>query len=234
MKALFDPDKHHLAAWVGIYDIDRFSGSTPNPLYYAALCGFYDLVERLVISHPQLINTVGGNYDFPVLVALSKKHIRVAELLLQHGGKLDIRGEEGLTPLEKSMDSDWFKEDTASVVSFLLRHGADVNARGSDLSTPLHRATIYANFELVQLLLENGADTNSRDVEERTPLHMVQTEGEEGSQVARLLLERGANVNAQDEDGATPLLRAAYYGYACITPKGGQEFLKLHGVPKFF
>jgi hypothetical protein len=69
MRSLFDPDKLHLAAWVGIYDIDDHSYYTPNPLYYAALCGFYDIVEHLVIGHPQLINTLGGAMTF-----LSSRH----------------------------------------------------------------------------------------------------------------------------------------------------------------
>jgi hypothetical protein len=40
MYSLFDPDKRHLVAWLGIYNIDDDDGflySTPNPLYYAAL-----------------------------------------------------------------------------------------------------------------------------------------------------------------------------------------------------
>ena len=82
MQSLFNPDKHHLIAWVGIYNFDHLPPYTLNPLYYTALCGFHALVEHLIIGHPHLINTVSGSFDFPVLAALSRKHIQVAEILL--------------------------------------------------------------------------------------------------------------------------------------------------------
>ena len=220
MYSLFDPDKHHFVAWARTFDIDGYSPPTSNPLYHAALCGFHDLVEHLVISHPQLINTVCGFYDSPLLAALSGNHIQVAEFLLGHGGNVDIQGEEGLTPLQMSIHPDIFNPADINVVLFLLRHGANVNFPGSDHSTPLHLATSYAYFDIVQLLLEKGADVDSRDDKGRTPLHMLQSYDEEeaeGPDITRLLLERGANVNAKDKDGAMPLLNAAYKGYVCIT-----------------
>ena len=218
MQSLFDPDRHHLEAWVNIYDVDvehnyAVHSSVPTSLYYAALCGLRDQVQHLVVSHPQLINVDGGHYVFPVLAALSKKHIWAAEFLLQHGSEVDTWGENGRTPLQMSVDPYWFeREDMADVVLFLLRHGADVNFPGSDLSTPLHHATECTSFEMVQLLLESGAEVDSRDGKGRAPLHMVRMEQdeEEAQDITRLLLERGANVNAQDNDGSTPLLKAAY------------------------
>jgi hypothetical protein len=93
MEALFDSDKPHFAAWVGIYDLDDHFGLSlsrkiPNPLYYAALCGFYDLVEHLAIIHPHHVNVIGGRHHFPLLAALSEDHVAVAELLLQHGAQV--------------------------------------------------------------------------------------------------------------------------------------------------
>ena len=228
IESLFDPDKRHLVAWLGIYDIDDRWGhrpSTINPLYYAAFCGFYDLVKRLVNSHPQLINTVGGQYDFPVLAALSGKYIQVAEFLLQRGAKVNIRGTGGLTPLQ--MMNRFPKQDLVGVASFLLKHGADVNFRASNLSTPLHEAASFCWPDLVQFLLENGADVDSRDDGGRTPLHAIypllkelgfDAEVEaEARDISQLLLERGANVNSQDNDGAAPLLVAARGCYVDIS-----------------
>ncbi|KAH8987316.1 hypothetical protein EDB92DRAFT_2016485, partial [Lactarius akahatsu] len=58
MESLFDHDKPHFAAWVGIYNMDKSSDSespskVPTPLYYSSLCGFSDLVEHLATKHPQ-------------------------------------------------------------------------------------------------------------------------------------------------------------------------------------
>ena len=224
MYSLFDPDKHHFVAWARTFDIDGYSPPTSNPLYHAALCGFHDLVEHLVISHPQLINTVCGCFDSPLLAALSGNHIQVAEFLLRHGGNVDIQGEQGLTPLQMSLEPDIFDAADVNVVLFLLRHGANVNARGSNHSTPLHLATLFVYFDIVQLLLENGADVDSRDDKGRTPLHLLRSYDDE-EDITRLLLERGANVNAKDKDGATPLLMAASWGYASIA-----QILLEHGA----
>ncbi|KAH9177929.1 hypothetical protein EDB89DRAFT_1812293, partial [Lactarius sanguifluus] len=93
-KRLFDPDKPHFAAWIGLYDIDAESGrrllsETPSPLYYSVLCGFHDLVRHLAIEQPQHVNAIGGSYEFPLFAALCRKHFRVAEILLEHGGEVD-------------------------------------------------------------------------------------------------------------------------------------------------
>ncbi|KAF8505370.1 hypothetical protein F5888DRAFT_430609, partial [Russula emetica] len=62
MECLFDPDKPHFRVWLTLYDIDTkprngttsLSWFTPDykspaaPLYYAALCGFHDLVKDLI------------------------------------------------------------------------------------------------------------------------------------------------------------------------------------------
>jgi hypothetical protein len=40
-----------------------------NPLYYAALCGFQDLVEHLVVKYPQHVNTASGCYASPLVAA---------------------------------------------------------------------------------------------------------------------------------------------------------------------
>ena len=221
LQSLFDPDKHHLVAWLGINNnLKDFHHLFPmNTLYFAAYFGFYDIVRHLVISHPRLINTVCGRYSFPVLAALNRKHIEVAEFLLQQGGRVDILGTEGLTLLQMSINLDCFERgDMVHAVSFLLSHDADVNFRGSDLSTPLHHATT-GDSEIVELLLESGADTNSLDDKGRSPLHMTLTQGDEAQirDITQLLLEFGANVNTQDNAGATPLLEAAYRCYVDIS-----------------
>ena len=234
MQSLFDPEKYHLEAWLLIHDIDQPDYGlydSPNHLYYAALCGFHDVVEHLVITHPQLTNTFSSRRNIPpVLAALLNNHIRVAEYLVQHGGKADIRGEKGLTLLQMLLDEDrdvFEREDIVVMGSFLLRHGANANVRRSDLSTPLHDAIMYQIFELVPVLLENGADVNSRDDKGSTPLH-VTTEcmlEREAQDITRPLLGLGTNVNAQDEDGDTSLLADTCGEYVRIA-----EVLLEHGA----
>ena len=150
METLFDLDKPHFAAWIRIYNIDEASHwdpdllvATAKPVYFAALCGFYDLVKHLVNKYPGHINALGGDSDYPLVAALRNRHIQVAELLLQHGANVDGRGKYGMTPLHQEIG--YHNYPMLSAVRLLLEHGADVNAQKRDLSTPLHLAAAWEN-----------------------------------------------------------------------------------------
>jgi hypothetical protein len=82
IRYLVDLDKPHFKAWLTIYDIDTeppdystFYEFTPcckspaTPLYYAALCGFHDLVEHLIVKNPQDVNADGDYYVRPLVAA---------------------------------------------------------------------------------------------------------------------------------------------------------------------
>ena len=217
MERLFDLNRPHFAVWTQIYDIDAESGGRDSseiasPLYYAALCGFYDLVRRIVFKHPHDVNAIAGSLEFPLVAALRKSHFRVAEHLLAHGGSVHVRNKGQDTVLHIALNQHKMSLDA---VQFLLRHGADVNARSKDLWTPLHLAVIEEEPSIAQMLLDHQADVNSRNDAGRSPLHLSSIWGtslgeDDGSDIAKLLLERGANVNAKDEDHATPLHLASY------------------------
>jgi len=204
MESLFDCDKPHFAAWVGIYNIDEQSygklpSKIPTPLYYSSLCGFSDLVEHLAIKYPQHVNAIGGRYEFPLLAALHGKHIQVAEILLKHGANVDICGTSQRRPVSFT-DVD--------MLQFLLNHGADVNYRQGDLRTLLHLAASHGELGVARVLLGHRADVDSRDNWGKTPLHLLFEDNYRGDDVpdfARLLLEHGADVNRRDRDNNTPL-----------------------------
>ena len=206
MKILFDLDRPHFAAWVGIYDIDSPAcwcsrWNAQRPLYYSVICGFYGLVEYLVERHSQHINTIGGRHDYPLVAALHGGDIRVAELLRQHGADIDVQGTKDGLLLHRAIE--WPSNIAVSAVQFLLTHGADINARRTDLSTPLHLAVDQGKFEVAQILLQHGADVNSRNIGGKTPLHLAAVQGY--FEEAQMLLQRGADVNFRNVDGETPL-----------------------------
>ncbi|KAH9975096.1 hypothetical protein BGW80DRAFT_1444660 [Lactifluus volemus] len=84
MVHLFEPDRPHFATWVWIYDIDQpwdwvkhMSSEQPmepeaDALYYAALCGLHGVVEHLISSCPQNINSKRGAYGTPLHASLLK------------------------------------------------------------------------------------------------------------------------------------------------------------------
>ena len=218
MKTLFDSDKPHFTIWIQIYNIDVPTNRFPpwndgDPLYYSAFCGFYDLVEHLLRlkKHSQSVNSIGGEYDYPLVAALSRGHIRIAELLLQHGADVDARGIEEQTPLHRAIK--WPKNLAVSAVQFLLEHGADVNAQWKDRLTPLHLAAAEGKFEVAQMLLQSGAVIHHRNLSRETPLHLVPqpTFADDRLNLVRLLLEHDAEVDSQNEDDATALHNASFW-----------------------
>ena len=214
MESLFDSDKPHFAAWVRIYNMDtgfygRHSSVIPNPLYYSVLCGFYDLAEHLTVKHPHYINSVGGEYEFPLLAALAKGHVSVAELLLKHGANVAVREATGMTPLLVALSSP---HDKLNTVEFLLKHGADVNARDDQLTSSIHMAEMCGEQDIVQILLKHKPDVNAQDKDGKTPLHLLLENYSEHSNSeddfcdhTRLLLEHGAEVNRRDKYNQSPL-----------------------------
>ena len=216
---LFDQDQPHFAVWVDLYDIDAESGGQlpperPSPLYYSALCGFHGLVRHIAIKHPQDANAIGGSYGFPIVAALCRNHFEVADLLLELGGRVDIRDTRKQTVLHRTIDRH--DKGTISAVQFLLEHGADVNAKRDDLCTPLHLALNVGNLKAARMLIEHHADVNARNDNGQAPLHLLSRwelpqDEDERSNVAKQLLKRGANMDEKDKDDATPLHLASYY-----------------------
>ncbi|KAN0140109.1 Ankyrin repeat-containing domain protein [Lactarius tabidus] len=218
MERLFDPDKPYFEAWIQLHNIDPYhfdQGTHPEPgagpLYYAALCGFHELVEPLVLKYPQCASARGGGRGTALHSASSEGHLQIVRSLLRRGVDVDVRGYTNRTPLSFASESGHH-----NVVQCLIDHGADVNSHENDHSTPLNWAAYNGHVGVVRMLLKHHADVNTQDDQGRSPLHDAvtgkgNTKGEH-SQIIRLLLEHGADVDAKDDDGMTPLHVASWYG----------------------
>ena len=219
MEYLFDPDKSHFVRWLGIYDIDRVPTSSSTfflsrawnkhnaaPLYYAALCGFHDLTEYLIMKHPQQVNADGGYYLRPLVAALAGEHFRTAELLHRNGADPDVQRHDKRTPLHSAAFYGHLK-----VVQKLIEYGADTHAKDTYGKSPLHFAMICEYIEgpdIVRELIEHGADVNARSKEGSTPLHLASHLG--NLKLARVLLENGVNVETKDNSGRSPFQLASW------------------------
>jgi ankyrin repeat protein len=214
MDHLFDVDKPYFAAWRGLYDIDIIppSGSAffsfessksgaITPLYYAALCGFANLVERLIAKHPQHVNAIGGFYKTPAVAALAGRHFQLAEVLHRNKSSVEPRNYLESTPLHfAAIHGD------LEIVQVLLEYAVDVNAPNMNRNTPLDYASRSDHSNgptVVRLLIAHGADPNTQNVDGVTPLHRASEEGK--IEMIRILIEHGANVGVKDDSGRTPL-----------------------------
>ena len=219
MDDLFDSSKPHFAAWHQIYDIDEgWSSFSPfsrevlgSPLYYAAFCGLYDLVERLITKHPEEVNARGGLNLSPLPAALYKGHLHVANLLCRHGAVVDVQGYTSCTPLFAAS----FRGQL-DIMRWLLDHGANTEARSDSRFTPLLYAADAMHFEAIHVLLEYHADVNSQGRDGETPLTWVLnycTQKEQFVDMVRLLLEHGADPNICENDHTTPLHAVSSCGF---------------------
>ena len=221
MDDLFDNSKPHFAAWLKVHDIDQtwhnFSGSglDGSSLYYAAFCGFYDLVESLIMKDPDQVNGRGGCLFAPLPAALFKGHFRVANLLHSYGAVVDIPDDAKCTPLYRA--SYYGQVD---IMRWLLDHGADVNAPTQPPRyTPLFGAACELHLEAVQILLEHNANIKFQNDKGDTPLHDAfngsRTHNSEGEVVdmVRRLLEHGAGPNICNNNHSTPLHQASSFGF---------------------
>jgi ankyrin repeat protein len=220
MEYLFDRDKPHFEEWRTLYDIDTYPfddlatlrlfavvGKTAAaPLYYAALCGFHDLAERLIIKYPQDVNANGGHYVRPLVAGLAGKHFQTADLLRHNGADSDPWGYENRTPLHSAA----FYGDL-ELVQKLIEYDADISAEDRCRRTPVYNASEGCHSEyrsVIRLLLDYGVDINARTSFSWTPLYVAVDHGT--LEAVRLLLERGANPLISD--GSTPLHKASYTG----------------------
>jgi ankyrin repeat protein len=235
LEYFFDADKPHFKVWLTLCDIDTYPNedatfsyfapydkSLAAPLYYAASCGFHDLVEHLITKHPQDVNADGGYYVRPLVAALAGEHFQTADLLRRNGADLDVWGRFGRSPLHAAAYSGNFE-----VVRKLIEYDpAYVNARDDLGQTPLYWVSEDPNFKdgsVLRLLLEHGADINVRTEDGRTPLHMASYNG--ALEVVRLLLQHGSSVKVKDKSGETALKEAADRGHDEVV-----KFLREHGA----
>ena len=202
-------------AWCQLHDIDTRpsfpsvfcqlisdwrSGAGPagTPLYYAALCGFPNVVEQLISKHPQHVNAIGGYFMTPAVAALAGRHFELAEVLHRNGSSVDPRGRAEVSTLHSAA---WYGD--LEMAQVLLDYGVDINAKNDVDATPLHFASHEDDTRIVLFLLDHGADLNIQTRAGSTPLHQASRLGK--IEIARILVEHGAGVEVQDEDGRTPL-----------------------------
>jgi serine/threonine-protein phosphatase 6 regulatory ankyrin repeat subunit B len=162
--------------------------------------------------------------------AVRNDRIRVIDLLLEQGVKIDEQDNEGDTALHMSV----YQPEEISIA--LLSNGASMDNQNNRGRTPLHEASFIGNTNLMKKLIVNGADKEVKDVEGYTPLFLA-SNGEQAESVKLLLQNRidntsvlDADIDTTDINGNTPLIVACDNGLieiaALLIEKGADKYLK--------
>ena len=149
----------------------------------------------------------------PLHLACCRGWLEIVSSLLKAKANLNVKDENGLTPLVLMLQEclpDIGTEGQVHVVpneyelvDALLNAGADPNILGIDKYTPIYVAACRGEVDIVARLLKGKADPNVLCSHGMiTPLHKVCTSGCLG--IVKILLKAKANPNIQIH-GATPL-----------------------------
>lgn len=150
------------------------------------------------------VNAIDG-FGRSAMHCAAEKSVECLEVLVAHGGEVDIMDANRNRPLH------WAAyRNKAKSVRFLLDHGAVVNEPDMFDNTPLHWATMKSSLEAIRVLLDFGAEVNAKNDRGSTPIlksaHMF-TSGlstRREWEVLSLLLKAAGHVQLCDEDGELP------------------------------
>ena len=214
------------------------AGGACDALQRVAANGEVSEVESILQTRPDPVNCRDPRGSTPLHAAAFNGHIKMIQILVEHGGAVGATDEDGATPLhaaafaghpdaieallqngarinaldhhgDTSLDYA-AAAGSSSATDVLLKHHAATEEHGSKGDTPLNSAAVRGFADVVRLLIEHGANVESRDSEGFTPLSSAVSQ--ERTEVVALLLESNANVNTRSNNGSTPLHGAAAKG----------------------
>jgi pectate lyase len=221
----------HEAAWDGDVDkvrmliskgVDVNFGDRVDPVVLQRIVGMSDVPDptlRLSVTWA----TTALHY------ASEKGHQDVAELLIANGANVNIKNDDGQTPLDIAVRrgrKDIVKllqvkvaDSSIHMAAFIgnldklrsfIETGTNVDTKDENGRTPLLRAITGEHIDAVKFLIEAGVDVNTRDGQGYVPL--VYALWAMNSDIVKLLLDKGADVQAKDKSGYTPLHWAVMMG----------------------
>ena len=199
------------------------------PLYYAALCGFRDLAERLIDAYPNDVNARSKDQRTPLHGALYNGHPNLAVLFLERGADMESRDNFARTALYVASSRGY-----SDLVRSLIDRGADVNAECDDFNNEYdwydsdsgdddddndidnvyvddddgdnnnnNNGGGYADDDDEDDEIDGSGYDSSDAIVKWTPLLVASDNGR--LDIARVLLDHGADVNYQDSHGTSPL-----------------------------
>ncbi|KAH8700998.1 ankyrin repeat-containing domain protein [Talaromyces proteolyticus] len=129
----------------------------------------------------------------PLMLAISRHHVSIAKVLLDHGANPNFTGDVKNSPLDIAILNASGTDFT--MIALLLDYGANINQRGYQGRTPLYTAILRQDPAKVAFLLSQGADVSVRESKKaRTPLLFARGErsSHENDEIVKMLLDAGS------------------------------------------
>ncbi|XP_059922497.1 CARD- and ANK-domain containing inflammasome adapter protein [Gadus macrocephalus] len=176
--------KEHLQ--VNIYDIIA-AGGEPS------------VVEKM-LNHVD-VNAVNSLQESLLHVAAEHGHLSLLGLLLRRGARLELRDQEGRTPLHRAAN-----RDHGEVVRALMKAGACLYTLDAQRKNPVHLTATNEDLDCARALL---MEERGRGVEDQTePTFLHRAAQEEDQSLAQKLLQAGAAVDVRTRQDKTALFYA--------------------------
>lgn len=177
-----------------------------TPLHEAAIFGYVDTAELLIVNEADLLATNLGQ-NTPIYLAVSARQAEMVKYLLCWGtSQLTKSAREGWTCLHKAADLG-----DQEIVALLLQ-SCNAQVENNMGATPLHLAAQRGHLGICKSLIQAGADVHARTRPlDQTPLYLAAMEGH--VEVLRCLVDAGAKINSSSRGGWTPLHGAARRGH---------------------
>lgn len=162
---------------------DTYGNTT---LHHACWNEQSEVVRVLLEKDPASVNSLNDEGESPLILAVRRSNLMIAELLLAAGARPDCADAEGVEPLHIAADKgDLF------LGKALLAAGAGINRKASDGQTPLILAARNGRNDFTSMLLEMGADVNSVDNDGHSALYYASEAGY--TEIVEQLLMAGAD-----------------------------------------
>ncbi|KAM5343371.1 hypothetical protein ACJ41O_011908 [Fusarium nematophilum] len=133
VRAMFD--SRSIKRWISAYDShSSHSTASPDPLYYATLLGYPDIVKLLLASGPS--PRAGGRFGQALQLAAFQGKTAIVRELLEEGFDINQADEVLGTPLQAAIAGG--QHELANTL--MDDYGADVNATGTSFGSALQMA----------------------------------------------------------------------------------------------
>ena len=163
-----------------------------------------DIESLQSILNPD-VNGKDRDGNAPLHRAVENCCVGSAQLLLEHGAQVDVRGQYDETPLYKALEKDALDKmegrytDGMCIIKLLVNSKANVDG------AILHQAVCSDREQVLEFLLSDDAMVNITDNCGRTLLHTACGHALCPHGVVTFLLNHNADVNIADRKGCTPL-----------------------------